>query len=920
MSNTRSKPQRDHRDVVDVSSVMENPMYDKTFKKQLHDLDPEETTEWIESLDRVIETDGPARARFLLRKVLKRARMQSLRMELTQTPYVNTISSEQEPAFPGDEWMEKRIRRIVRWNAVAMVTRANHLYPGIGGHLSTYASAASLYEVGFNHFFRGRTESESGDQVYFQGHAAPGIYARAYIEGFLDESQLQHFRQEVGGRGLPSYCHPRRLPDFWEFPTVSMGLGPINAIYQARFNRYLYNRGIKDTSGSKVWAFLGDGEMDESEARGALQLPANEGLDNLIFVVNCNLQRLDGPVRGNGKIIQELEAVFRGYGWNVIKVIHGREWDELLRNDSHGLLVDRLNTVIDGWWQRYSTEGPEFTRRHFWGSDPRLLELVAHLNDDQIWHLRRGGHDYQKVYAAYKLASEYRGKPTVILVKTVKGWALGSGFEGKNATHSMKSLDEAQLKAFRDKLELPISDKDLENDPPFYHPGANSPEVQYLCARRSALGGTLPRRGRPATKLSLPPPDLYEEFDKGTPKNQQVSTTMVLVRILRKLTRDKAFGKFVVPIIPDEARTFGMESLFNEMGIYSSKGQLYEPVDHELVLRYKEATDGQILEEGITEAGAMADFTASGTSYSVHGTYTVPFYIFYSMFGFQRTGDSIWAFGDSCGRGFLIGATAGRTTLMGEGLQHDDGHSQILASTIPNIRSYDPAYAYELAEIVKDGLERMYGREEDLFYYLTCYNEAYSMLAKPKGEGIGDGILRGMYLLSEPARNRRHQVQLAGSGAILLEVRRAAEILEETYKIAATVWSAPSWQQLRADGLEVERWNRLHPARKERVPYVTALLKGKKGPFIAATDYMKSLPEMITRWVPCESFLPLGTDGYGMSDNRRNLRRHFEVDAEHIVVAALSELARLGKIEKKIPAKAIKDFNIDPDCVDPVKA
>ncbi len=891
--------------------------YDKTFKKQLFDLDPEETDEWIESLDRVLESEGAARAKFLIRKVLKRARMVGLPMALIQTPYVNTISPEQEPEFPGDEAMEKRIRRIIRWNAMAMVSRANRLFPGLGGHLSTYASAASLYEVGFNHFFRGKDGDGPGDQVYIQGHAAPGIYARAYLEGRLTESELKNFRRETAGGGLPSYCHPRRLPDFWEFPTVSMGLGPINAIYQARFNRYLHNRGLVDTEKSRVWAFLGDGEMDEVEARGALHVAANEGLDNLTFVVNCNLQRLDGPVRGNGKIIQELEALYRGCGWNVIKVIHGREWDELLRNDKNGLLVDRLNSVVDGWWQRYSTEKPSFTRKHFWGDSPELLAMVEHLSDDQIWHLSRGGHDYRKVYAAFKLASEYREAPTAILVKTVKGWALGSGFEGKNATHQMKKLDAAQMKAFRDKLELPIRDADLEGYPPFYHPGEKSDEVEYLRARRSELGGAVPVRTRKAERLALPGADLYEEFAAGTKAGQEASTTMVLVRILRKLIRHDGVGKHIVPIIPDEGRTFGMEGLFNELGIYAPKGQLYEPVDHNLVLRYKEAKDGQILEEGLTEAGSMGSFTAAGTSYATHGIHMIPFYIFYSMFGFQRTGDLMWAFGDSCGRGFLIGATAGRTTLMGEGLQHDDGQSHILASTLPNIRAYDPAFAYELAAIVRDGMERMYDREEEVFYYITCYNENYAM--PPAPEGVGEGIVKGMYLLREPGVAKGIPVQLAGSGSILREVLRAASLLEQSHGVAATVWSVPGWLQLRADGLETERWNRLHPESEPRTPFVTSLLEGRKGPFVAATDFMKALPDMIARLVPCDGFVPLGTDGFGMSDTRESLRAHFEVDAAHIAAAALAELARLGEIDPAHARRAADDLGIDPERSDPAR-
>ncbi|NNE10380.1 MAG: pyruvate dehydrogenase (acetyl-transferring), homodimeric type, partial [Gemmatimonadetes bacterium] len=845
-------------DAVAAENPAQGDVY-STFKKQLFDIDPEETNEWIESLDRVLDSDGPTRASFLLRKVLKRAKMRSLQMEFIQTPYINTISSEQEPEFPGDEVMEKRIRRIVRWNAAVMVTRANNQFPGLGGHISTYASAASLYEVGYNHFFRGPGyEGGPGDFVYFQGHAAPGIYSRAYLEGHLNEDHLKLFRQEVGGGGLPSYSHPRRMPDFWQFPTVSMGLAPINSIYQAHFNRYMESRGLANTSTSRVWAFLGDGEMDEPESRGALHLASNEGLDNLVFVVNCNLQRLDGPVRGNGNIIQELESTFRGQGWNVIKVILGREWDELLRSDASGHLIERLNTVVDGWWQRYSTEGPAFVREHFFGHSEELKKLVANMSDDDIWNLRRGGHDYHKLYAAYKLATESNGKPTALLVKTVKGWTLGEGFEGKNATHQMKALNTSQLKSFRDKLELPIDDKDIETKPPFYHPGKKSPEIEYMMERRHALGGPMPRRRVKGDKLKLPKAAIYREFDKGTDGDQEVSTTMAFVRILRKLTRDKEFGPRVVPIIPDEARTFGMESLFNEMGIYSPNGQLYEPVDHHMILRYKEAKDGQILEEGITEAGAMADFTAAGTAYSNHGVSMVPFYIFYSMFGFQRVGDLIWAFGDSIGKGFLLGATAGRTTLMGEGLQHDDGHSQLVATTVPNARAYDPAFAYEMAAIVRDGLDRMYAKNEDCFYYITCYNESYSMPSKPKGVTL-EGITKGMYLYREPLKRRRLEAQLAGSGSILREVIRASDILEKEYKVATHVWSCPSWQMLRAEALEAERWNRLHPVRKERVPYVTELLDGSKGPFIASSDWMKTLPELIARFVPCTRFVPLGT-------------------------------------------------------------
>jgi pyruvate dehydrogenase E1 component len=883
------------------------------FKQQLFDADPGETQEWVDALDGVLESGGPERARFLLRRVLKRARMQHLGIDVIETPYINTISPEQEPAFPGDEEMEKRIRRIVRWNAMAMVTRANHRSPGLGGHISTYASAASLYEVGFNHFFRGKTGG-SGDQIYYQGHAAPGIYARAFLEGRLGEERLDAFRRETTGHGLSSYPHPRRMPDLWEFPTVSMGLGPLNAIYQARFNRYLLHRGLADTAGSRVWAFLGDGETDEPEALGALHVAATEGLDNLVFVVNCNLQRLDGPVRGNGKIIQELEAVFRGSGWNVIKVILGREWDELLRRDEHGVLLARLNTIVDGWWQRYHVEGGAFIRHHFFGADPRLQELVAHLSDQQIWGLRFGGHDHQKVYAAYKLATETEGRPTAILVKTVKGWSLGRDFEGRYTTHQQKKLNVEQLKAFRDILHLPIADRELEDeDPPYYHPGVGSPEVEYLRSRREALGGTLPQRRVQVAVPELPPAEAYAELLGGSPR--EVSTTMAFVSLLRRLLREPGLGERIVPIIPDEARTFGMESLFKEHGIYASKGQLYEPVDHNLILRYREAQDGQILEEGITEAGSMASFTAAGTAYSTHGLALVPFYIFYSMFGFQRVGDLVWAFGDQRGRGFLLGATAGRTTLQGEGLQHNDGHSPMLFSVVPNVRVYDPAYAYELAVIIRDGLRRMIGEDEDTFYYLTLYNENLPMPAMPRG--VEEGIVRGLYRVRAAAGGHALRVQLLGSGIMLREALRAAELLESRFGVGADVWSVTSYQQLRTNALACERWNRLHPLELPRVPYASEQLGGQPGPVIAVSDFLKAVPDQIARWVP-EGLVPLGTDGYGLSDTRQALRRHFEIDAEHVAVAALSELARRGVLPPEAVAGAIAELGLDPDAADPV--
>ncbi|HET7581424.1 MAG TPA: pyruvate dehydrogenase (acetyl-transferring), homodimeric type, partial [Candidatus Limnocylindria bacterium] len=817
---------------------MDRPMHDvfDQFKQQLPDIDPTETQEWLDSLDAVVEQGGPERARFLMYKLLKRARQLNVGLPpLVQTRYINTISPEQEPYFPGDEAMEHRIRRIIRWNALAMVLRANTRFEGIGGHLSTYASAASLYEVGFNHFFRGADDG-AGDQVYFQGHAAPGIYARAFLEGRLTEEQLDHFRREaLWPGGLSSYPHPRLMPDFWQFPTVSMGLGPMNAIYQARFNRYLAARGIADTSNSRVWGFLGDGEMDEPEALGALGLAAREGLDNLIFVVNCNLQRLDGPVRGNGKIIQELEATFRGAGWHVIKVIWAREWDDLLARDKDGVLLAKMNETLDGDYQRLSVADGAYIREHFFGPDPRLRALVEHLSDDELPKLRRGGHDYRKLYAAYAAAVEHRGAPVVILAKTVKGWTLGPGIEARNVTHQAKKLTVDELKIFRDRLELEIPDDQL-HDAPYFHPGADSPEVQYLLERRRQLGGVLPRRVVRPKPLPNATDEAYGELFSGS--ERPASTTMAFSRLVRNLTRDKEIGRRIVPIIPDEARTFGMDPLFKEVGIYNPLGQRYTPVDKELLLSYLEKADGQILEEGITEAGAMADFTAAATSYAVHGEPMIPFYIFYSMFGFQRTGDFAWAFGDARGRGFMMGATAGRTTLTGEGLQHDDGHSHILASVIPNVRAYDPAFAYELALIVRDGIKRMYGEaQEDVFYYLTLYNENWPMPAMP--DGVEDGVLRGMYLF-RPAEKGSRRVQILASGSILHQAMAAQPLLAERYDIAADLWSVPSFQLLRNDALEAERWNRLHPDAEPRVPYVVQQLTGSEGPIVAATDYLKA--------------------------------------------------------------------------------
>ncbi|HEX7612054.1 MAG TPA: pyruvate dehydrogenase (acetyl-transferring), homodimeric type, partial [Candidatus Limnocylindrales bacterium] len=851
--------------------------------------------------------------------------------------YINTISPEQEPFFPGDEESERRIRRLIRWNAVAMVLRANNRAPGIGGHLATYASAATLYEVGFNHFFRGKDakspdgDSGSGDQIFFQGHAAPGIYARAFLEGRFTEENLDHFRQEaLSGVGLPSYPHPRTKPDFWEFPTVSMGIGPISAIYQARLNRYLANRGLADTSSSRVWAFLGDGEMDEPEAVTALSMAAREGLDNLTFVVNCNLQRLDGPVRGNGKIIQELEGLFRGAGWNVIKVIWGREWDDLLARDVEGVLVNKMNETVDGEFQKFSVAGGAYIREHFFGPDARLQKLAENLSDDELARLRRGGHDYRKVYAAYRAATEHRGAPTVVLAKTTKGWTLGPGVEARNITHQAKKLSEAELRVFRDRLELPIPDAAL-HDAPYYHPGPDSPEIQYMLERRRALGGSVPRRVVRAEPLPAPRPEVDAEFTAGS--EMAVSTTMAFGRLLRNLIRDPKIGSRIVPIVPDEARTFGLDPLFKEVGIYASMGQRYEPVDSDLVLSYREAKDGQVLEEGITEAGAVASLQAAATSYATHGLPLIPFYIFYSMFGFQRTGDQFWALADARGRGFVMGATAGRTTLAGEGLQHDDGHSHVLASVIPNIRAYDPAYAYELASIIREGIDRMYGKghgdgtspgdgaSPDVFYYITLYNENYPMPKRRDGL-TDDQISKGMYRLLEApdlgkaAKLKGDPVRLVGSGSILRLVVAARDLLAER-GIPAEVYSATSFQQLRVDGLATDRWNRLHPGQARRVPHVSQVLPPEGGQIVIATDWIRSYPGLVTPWLPASSVV-LGTDGFGRSDTREALRRLFEIDAPHIAAATIGALARAGKLPVAEAEAAMRDLDVDPDAPDPM--
>ncbi len=893
-------------------------MYIDDFKQQLPDIDEAETREWVESLDQVLDQAGENRARFLMYKLLKRARQLQIGVPaLTQTRYINTISPEQEPYFPGDEGLELRIRRLIRWNAVAMVLRANTRFPGIGGHMSTYASAATLYEVGFNHFFRGKDHPGGGDSIFFQGHAAPGIYARAFLEGRLSEADLDRYRRETGGPGgLSSYPHPRLMPDFWEFPTVSMGLGPLAAVYQARFNRYLHNRGLKDTSQQRVWAYLGDGETDEPESISGIALAAREGLDNLTFVINANLQRLDGPVRGNGKIIQELEGVYRGAGWNVIKVIWGREWDDLLARDSDGVLVEKMNTTVDGEFQKYSTSTGLYVREHFFGPDPRLQRMVAHLSDADIEHLRRGGHDYRKVHAAYKAATEFKGAPTVIIAKTVKGWTLGKGIESRNYTHQAKKMREDELRVFRDRLELPIPDDQL-GEYPYFHPGSGSPEVEYMIERRASLGGSVPRRVVRAAPLPAPVPEVDAEFAGGS--KTEVSTTMVFGRILRNLLRDPVLGKRIVPIVPDEARTFGLDPLFKEVGIYAAQGQRYTPVDSELLLSYREAIDGQVLEEGINEAGSMASLQAAGTAYATHGVPMIPFYMFYSMFGFQRTGDQAWAFGDQRGRGFMIGATAGRTTLAGEGLQHNDGHTHVLASTVPAVRGYDPAFAYELAAIVRDGIDRMYGQGEDVFYYVTVYNENHAQPAKP--EGVDEGIVRGLYRFLEAPElpEVKGRVRLVGSGSIMQQVLAARELLAERYGIAAEVYSATSFGQLRADALQVERWNRLHPDQAPRVPYVAEVLGPDGGPVIVSTDWMKTLPDLVAPWIEAP-YVVLGTDGYGRSDTREALRAHFEIDAPSIAAAALSGLARAGAWDPGAAAAEIRELGIDPDAGDPLLA
>ena len=916
-------------------------MHDK-YVDQLPDSDPLETCEWTDSLNALVDASGERRARFILAKLTDRARELGVGTPMeVSTPYVNTIPAAAQAWFPGDIDIERRLRTYIRWNAAVMVVSANQRADGIGGHLATYASSAGLYELGFNHFFRGKAHGQAGDHVYFQGHASPGIYARAFLERRLDATHLSNFRRELSGHGLSSYPHPWLMGDFWEFPTVSMGLGPINSIYHARFNRYLHHRQIDDTSNSRVWCFLGDGECDEPETLGSISLAGREHLDNLTWVVNCNLQRLDGPVRGNGKIIQELEAVFRGAGWNVIKVIWAAGWDDLLARDTDGVLLDKMNTTLDGEFQRYAVESGAYIREHFFGPDPRLRALVSHLSDDELRKLPRGGHDYLKMYAAYKSATEHRGSPTVILAKTVKGWTLGSATEGRNASHQVKKLNQDQLVSLRTRLHLEdvIDEAELSSaNPPYYRPPEDSAESRYLVERRNVLGGSLPRRSTIIRKpLALPPAGALAEFDLGS-KGAEVSTTMSFTRLLRTLARTEGFGPRMVPIIPDEARTFGMDALFREFGIYAADGQHYESLDAQLLLSYTESQDGQLLEEGITEAGSMCSFTAAGTAYATRGVPMVPFFTFYSMFGFQRVGDLIWAAADAQAKGFLLGATAGRTTLLGEGLQHQDGHSLLLASTVPTCQAYDLAYAYEVAAVIRSGLSRMYGHPDangsdgagdSVFYYLTLYNENYEMPPRPDALS-DDDIMAGLYRWANAPAGTDAVATILFSGSAQGAARTAQATLAERYGVGAELWSATSYKRLREDALTVERSNRLHPLGEARVAPVTELLSRAPGPVIAVTDFMKAIPDQISRFVPPLSvgvgkkresrprpFITLGTDGFGRSDTREALRRFFETDEAHVVVAVLSGLAETGSIDYDVVEKAIKNYGLDPDLDDP---
>lgn len=878
------------------------------------DIDPQETQEWLDALRGVLAAHGSERAHYLLEQLIDYARRSGAYLPYSpNTAYLNTIPAHLQPPYPGDRALEKRIEAYIRWNAMAMVVHANRKGTELGGHIATYASAAQLYEVGFNHFWRAQSEQHDGDLVYIQGHSSPGIYARSFLEGRLSEEQLKHFREEVDGKGLSSYPHPWLMPDYWQFPTVSMGLGPIMSIYQARFQRYLENRGLLKSSDRKVWAFMGDGEMDEPESLGAISVASREKLDNLVWVVNCNLQRLDGPVRGNGKIIQELEAGFRGSGWNVIKVIWGSRWDPLLERDTKGLLRKVMEECVDGEYQNFKSKDGAYVREHFFGRYPELKELVANMSDEEIWYLNRGGHDSRKIYAAYEAAMNHKGQPTVILAKTVKGFGLGKAAEGLMGAHQQKKLDEDALRAFRDRWNIPISDADIAKVP-FFKPARDSEEMEYLQERRKTLGGYLPRRVHDTSALDIPPLETFKQQLEGTGE-REISTTMAFVRILDKLVKDKNIGKRIVPIIPDEARTFGMEGMFRTLGIYSPVGQLYEPQDADQLMVYKESKDGQILEEGITEAGAMSSWIAAATSYASNRLPMIPFYIFYSMFGFQRVGDLAWAAGDMRARGFLIGATAGRTTLNGEGLQHEDGHSHILGSLIPNCIAYDPAFAYEMAVIVQDGLRRMYIERESVYYYITAMNENY--VHPPMPDGVREGILRGMYPLCTGPKKSKTRVQLMGSGTILREVIAAAELLEKDWDVAADVWSCTSFTELRRDGLGADRHNRLHPDGKPRESYVEQALKGRGGPFVAATDYIKAFPDQIRKWVP-GTYVVLGTDGFGRSDSRESLRRFFEVNRYHVAQAALKALADEGKVNIKLARDAIEKYGIDADRPNPV--
>ena len=879
-----------------------------TFNQQtgLQETDAQETQEWLDALASVIETEGTERAHFLLEAMIDQARRSGSNLPYNATTaYVNTIPTHLQAKLPGDPEMERRVRALVRWNAIMTVLRANEKSPGVGGHIASFQSAATLYDTGFNYFFRAPNENFGGDCVYFQGHSSPGVYARAFLEGLFTEEQMDNFRQETGGNGLSSYPHPWLMPDFWQFPTVSMGLGPLAGIYQARFLKYLHDRGIADTSDRKVWVFCGDGEMDEPESQGAISLASREKLDNLIFVINCNLQRLDGPVRGNGKIIQELESNFRGSGWNVLKVIWGSYWDPLLAMDKDGLLKKRMEECVDGEYQNFKAKGGAYTREHFFGKYPQLKEMVAAMSDSDIWRLNRGGHDPHKVYAAYNAAVNHKGQPTVILAKTVKGYGMGNAGEAQNTTHQQKSMDIESLKKFRDRFDLPITDEQVENLS-FYKPAEDSPEMQYMAARRAAMGGFVPQRRRKGNALTVPELSAFENMLAATGE-REISTTMAFVRILSTLVRDKQIGKYVVPIVPDEARTFGMEGLFRQLGIYSSAGQLYEPMDSDQVMFYKESKDGQILEEGINEAGSFASWLAAATSYSVTGTQMIPFYIYYSMFGFQRIGDLAWMAGDSRARGFLLGATAGRTTLNGEGLQHEDGHSHLMSAMIPNCVSYDPTFAYELAVIIQEGLRRMVQNQEDVYYYITLMNENYSHPALPKG--AEEGILKGLYSFSK-SKAKGEKVQLMGSGVILREVIAAAELLESDWGVSADVWSATSFTELRREGLDCERWNLLNPEKPQKVNFVAQSLKDAKGPVIASTDYMKSFAEQIQRFVP-NKFVALGTDGYGRSDSRDALRDFFEVNRYYVTVAALKALSDEGKLPVSKVAEAVKKYKLN---------